>query len=148
MDAVVMHSRGVVQTGGFGRMKAGVTQESARQQSGFDEGRLGCFAPAQALRSVARVIDMPAMCYMMSHMKSTTVRELRNNYSRVLHWVSKGEEVEVTRRGKVVAKVIPPSVSPPAEVDWRQSAALHRPAWSTSLTSEQSARILAESQGR
>lgn len=93
-------------------------------------------------------VDMPAMCDTMSHMKSTTVRELRNNYSRVLLWVSKGEEVEVTRRGKVVAKVIPPTVSQPTEVDWTQSAALHRPAWSTPLTSEQSARILAESQGR
>ena len=81
-------------------------------------------------------------------MKSTTVRELRNNYSRVLKWVAKGEEVEVTRRGKVVAKVIPPVPAAPAEVDWTQSAALNRKSWSTALNSDQSAAILAESQGR
>ena len=81
-------------------------------------------------------------------MKSTTVRELRNNYSKVLKWVSKGEEVEVTRRGKVVAKVIPAVPSSPSEVDWSKSAALNRKAWSTGLTSDQSAAILAESQGR
>lgn len=80
-------------------------------------------------------------------MKSTTVRELRNNYSKVLKWVSKGEEVEVTRRGKVVAKVIPPNPAPLVEVDWSTSAALNRKPWSTRLTSDQSAAILAESQG-
>ena len=81
-------------------------------------------------------------------MKSTTVRELRNNYSKVLKWVSKGEEVEVTRRGKVVAKVIPPVPAGISEVDWTKSAALNRKPWSTTLTSDQRAAILAESQGR
>ena len=80
-------------------------------------------------------------------MKSTTVRELRNNYSQVLKWVAKGEEVEVTRRGKVVAKVIPPVVVHSAEVDWSTSAALMRKPWSAALTEDQSAAILAESQG-
>lgn len=80
-------------------------------------------------------------------MKSTTVRELRNNYSRVLKWVEKGEEVEVTRRGKAVAKVVPVGLPGPTEVDWSRSAALNRKAWSTLLTAEQSAAILAESQG-
>ena len=56
-------------------------------------------------------------------MKSTTVRELRNNYSRVLKWVSKGEEVEVTRRGKVVAKVIPPMPASPSETANRADVA-------------------------
>lgn len=80
-------------------------------------------------------------------MKSTTVRELRNNYSKVLKWVSKGEEVEVTRRGKVVAKVVPPLRASPSEVDWANSAALNRKPWSAALTAEQSAAILHDSQG-
>ena len=80
-------------------------------------------------------------------MKSTTVRELRNNYTKVLKWVAKGEEVEVTRRGKVVAKVIPPTPSSQKEVDWMKSAAFNRKPWSTVLTSDQSAAILADSQG-
>ena len=80
-------------------------------------------------------------------MRSTTVRELRNNYSKVLKWVSKGEEVEVTRRGKVVAKVVPPVPAAPAMVDWSKSAALNRKPWGAALTAEQSAAILGESQG-
>jgi prevent-host-death family protein len=79
-------------------------------------------------------------------MKSTTVRELRNNYSKVLEWVAKGEEVEVTRRGKVVAKVVPPIPASALEVDWSKSAALNRKPWSKNLTADQSAAILAESQ--
>lgn len=80
-------------------------------------------------------------------MRSTTVRELRNNYSKVLKWVAKGDEVEVTRRGKAVAKVVPVTLPRPAEVDWSRSAALNRPAWSTLLTAKQSAAVLADSQG-
>lgn len=80
-------------------------------------------------------------------MKTTTVRELRNNYSQVLKWVAKGEEVDVTRRGKIVAKVVPPSSAKVTQVDWSQSAALSRRAWSTTLTAEERATILADSQG-
>jgi prevent-host-death family protein len=79
-------------------------------------------------------------------MKTTTVRELRNNYARVLKWVSCGQEVEVTRRGKVVAKVVPPS-GPPATLDWASSAAFGRTALGRTLSAKESAAVLAESQG-
>lgn len=92
-------------------------------------------------------IDNSSMCYNLSHMKTTTVRELRNNYSKVLKWVSKGEEVEVTRRGKIVARVVPPPQVQAAQVDWSQSAALARRVWSTVLTADESAAIRAEGQG-
>lgn len=80
-------------------------------------------------------------------MKTTTVRELRNNYSKVLKWVAKGEEVDVTCRGKIVAKVVPPSSAKATQVDWSQSAALNRSAWSNTLTAGESAAILTDSQG-
>ena len=80
-------------------------------------------------------------------MRVATVRELRNNYSKVLQWVAKGEEVEITRRGKVVAKVVPPGSATVASVDWTQSAALKRQPWSKILTAQESAALLAESQG-
>jgi prevent-host-death family protein len=80
-------------------------------------------------------------------MKTASVRELRNNYSKVLKWVAKGEEVEVTRRGKIVARVVPPPLIKEARVDWSNSAALNRRAWSTSLTAKESSSILADSQG-
>lgn len=80
-------------------------------------------------------------------MKTTTVRELRNNYAQIMRWVGKGEEVEVTRRGKVVAKVVPHAVVRAADVDWAQSAAHHRQAWGRTLSEKESATLLADSQG-
>jgi prevent-host-death family protein len=79
-------------------------------------------------------------------MKTTTVRELRNNYARVLKWVSSGQEVQVTRRGKVVAKVVPPAGAS-LKLDWTRSAALNRPELSRTLGAKESASVLAESQG-
>jgi len=75
------------------------------------------------------------------------VRELRNNYSKVLEWVSSGEEVEITRRGKVVAKVVPPTQPRPRLVDWTKSAALHQKPWAHTLTLEEKNSILADSRG-
>jgi len=80
-------------------------------------------------------------------MKTTTVRELRNNYAKVLKWVSKGEEVEVTRRGKAVAKVIPVASVIPTKVDWTQSAALTSRRWAATLAKTETKAILSDSQG-
>lgn len=80
-------------------------------------------------------------------MKTTTVRELRNNYAKVLKWVSKGEEVEITRRGKAVAKVVPVASVNPTRVDWTQSAALRSLPWAARLTEAETKEILADSQG-
>jgi len=80
-------------------------------------------------------------------MKTTTVRELRNNYAKVLTWVSKGEEVEVTRRGKAVAKVVPVAPVNPTRVDWAQSAALKSLPWAAKLTETETKTILSDSQG-
>lgn len=79
-------------------------------------------------------------------MKTTTVRDLRNNYSQVLQWVSAGQEVQVTRRGRVVAKVVPPA-GPARKVDWTQSAAQRISGADRALTAGQSKRLLQESQG-
>jgi prevent-host-death family protein len=83
-----------------------------------------------------------------STMKKTTIRELRNNYSRVLRWVSAGEEVQVTRRGTIVAKVVPPQPMAAGKLDWKESAAFNRVDWSHKLSAAESAAVLADSQAR
>jgi len=40
-------------------------------------------------------------------MKSATVRDLRNNFARLSAWISTGEEVEITKRGEVMARLVP-----------------------------------------
>jgi antitoxin (DNA-binding transcriptional repressor) of toxin-antitoxin stability system len=43
----------------------------------------------------------------VSHMKTTTIRELRHDTTTVLAWVAGGESVEVRRRGEPVAVLSP-----------------------------------------
>jgi len=80
-------------------------------------------------------------------MKTATVRQLRNDYPKILRWVVSGEEVQVTRRGTPVAKVVPVQPMVSDEVDWWQSAALTRPGWERTLSAAESAVILADNQG-
>jgi prevent-host-death family protein len=43
----------------------------------------------------------------MYHMKTATVRDLRNHFAKVSRWIRAGEEVEITRRGEVMARLVP-----------------------------------------
>ena len=41
------------------------------------------------------------------HMKTATVRELRNEFPRIEAWVHEGETVNISKRGKVIATLVP-----------------------------------------
>ena len=43
----------------------------------------------------------------MFHMKTASVRDLRQDFARVLAWVQAGEEVAITRRRQAVARLTP-----------------------------------------
>ena len=52
------------------------------------------------------------MCYIATHMSSIVgVRELRQNLSKYLARVKEGEDLEVTERGEVVARLVPAGAS-------------------------------------
>ena len=42
-------------------------------------------------------------------MKTATVRDLRNRFPRVAAWIAEGEPVEITRAGKLFARLMPPA---------------------------------------
>jgi antitoxin (DNA-binding transcriptional repressor) of toxin-antitoxin stability system len=42
-------------------------------------------------------------------MKTATVRDLRNNFTRVSGWIANGEAVEITKGGKPFARLVPTS---------------------------------------
>ena len=46
---------------------------------------------------------------MMYHMKTATVRELRNEFPRIEAWVHEGESVNISKRGKIIARLVPAS---------------------------------------
>ena len=43
----------------------------------------------------------------MFHMKSASVRDLRQNFPRVLAWIQAGEEVAITMRRQALARLVP-----------------------------------------
>lgn len=40
-------------------------------------------------------------------MKTATVRDLRNRFPRVAAWIEEGESVEITRAGRLFARLLP-----------------------------------------
>jgi prevent-host-death family protein len=82
-------------------------------------------------------------------MKMTTVRDLRNHYTKVLRWVSAGEDVLITRRGVVIARLSPETQQAEQEVDWASSPEVLRDrSGDRVLSAEASAQILAEAGGK
>ncbi len=45
-------------------------------------------------------------------MKTASIRQVRHDFTTVLDWIGAGEQVEISKRGKVVALLSPP---PPAK---------------------------------
>ena len=43
----------------------------------------------------------------MIHMKTATVRQLRNEFPRIEAWVQEGETIAISKRGRVIATLVP-----------------------------------------
>lgn len=80
-------------------------------------------------------------------MMTATVRELRNHYLRVLAKVEAGEAVAISRRGKVVARLIPANAESD-HVDWTRSAALKGYRDRKTIRERDLRRVLDDNKGR
>ena len=49
-------------------------------------------------------------------MKTANVRQLRHAFGSVLEWVADGQQVEIVKKGKVVALLSPPPRSKPKRI--------------------------------
>lgn len=82
-------------------------------------------------------------------MKTASVRDLRNRYTRLLSWIGAGEEIVITQRGKAVARLIPEQDPSAQKVDWSESPALRRDrSEARALTAEESMEIIREASGK
>jgi antitoxin (DNA-binding transcriptional repressor) of toxin-antitoxin stability system len=59
-------------------------------------------------------------------MKTATVRDLRNRYTSLLSWIGAGEEIIITQKGKVIARLVPEQEKSAQKVDWSKSPAVKR----------------------
>ncbi len=69
-------------------------------------------------------------------MKTATVADLRNHFRRVSAWIENGETVEIIKRGRTFARLVPPVPAEQAmpEVDW---AAQRKAIWGDRVFSAQ-----------
>ena len=49
-------------------------------------------------------------------MKKATVGEIQKNFSKILRRIKAGEEIEVTRRGEPIAKIV--ALGPKSDIVW------------------------------
>lgn len=47
----------------------------------------------------------------MLNMKQASIRQIQHHFSEVLRYIEDGEEVYITKRNKVIAKIVPQSES-------------------------------------
>ena len=82
-------------------------------------------------------------------MKTATVRDLRNHYTKLLAWIAAGEEIIITQRGKSVARLTPERGARAARVNWADSPEVRRDRRKeTKLTTKESAALIAEAGGK
>ena len=49
-------------------------------------------------------------------MRTATVRDLRTKFPVLARWIENGEQIEITRRGRVVARLTPPEPNKKAKL--------------------------------
>ena len=87
----------------------------------------------------------PFLCYM----KTATVRDLRNRYTSLLRWISAGEEILITQRGVVIARLSPETERTARVVNWADAPEVKRDRSKESgLSVEQSEALIAEAGGK
>jgi prevent-host-death family protein len=82
-------------------------------------------------------------------MKSATVRDLRNRYASVLRWVHAGEDVLISRKGKIIARLSPKTEQGPVAVNWADSPEVKRDrSGDTVPSANESAELLHQAGGK
>ena len=82
-------------------------------------------------------------------MRTATVRDLRNHYTSLLSWVSAGEEIVITQRGKPVARLIPEKPVAATKVNWADAPEITRDrSGERILTAEESSQLIHDAAGK
>lgn len=70
----------------------------------------------------------------MSHMKTATVRDLRNDFAKISRWLEDGEAVELRKRGKVIGRISPARSTHPKARTWPDFAERARRIFGSTVT--------------
>lgn len=59
-------------------------------------------------------------------MKTASIADLRNRFPSVFRWIEEGETVELTKRGRIVARIVPAPPAKPRKFTVPDFAAIRR----------------------
>lgn len=79
-------------------------------------------------------------------MPTATVRDLRNNFARVSHWIANGEEVTITKDGEAFA-TLSPARSRHVAARWPDLAARRRLLFPKGVKGKPVSEIISEGRG-
>lgn len=80
----------------------------------------------------------------MSDMKQANVRQVQRNFSELLGWIEQGQEVLITRRNRIIAKLVP-SGDPDSKVEWPDFEKRLHKLWGNRTKGKPASTIIVES---
>lgn len=98
----------------------------------------GPSVPRERLR-----LTSSSLCDIVSNMKTATVRHVQHNFAAVLDAVRKGQEIAITKRGTVVARIVPARKAK-GKISWPDSAARMKRLGRRAATGTPASRIIRE----
>jgi antitoxin (DNA-binding transcriptional repressor) of toxin-antitoxin stability system len=91
---------------GMRRGKLSLSRASACDVLGW----LRCFGRLQQLNLGQSDAHRPCVrkwCYNVSQMKKASIRDLRYSFKKIERLLRQGEEIQITKRGQVLARLVP-----------------------------------------
>lgn len=79
-------------------------------------------------------------------MQTLTVRDLRYDFSKVEAWLAFGEEIEITKHGKPVARLSPPRAEKPPKFDIEAHRRWMKETWGDRVFSVEEVREMREAE--
>lgn len=79
-------------------------------------------------------------------MKTATIRDIRHDFGRILNWIEDGQEVEITKRGRVVARLVPVKAKA-KKIEWPDFQARFKNTFPNGVKGKPISEILDEARG-
>ena len=80
------------------------------------------------------------------HMKTATLRDLRNDFAKLEAWLGEGEEIRIEKRGQPIAILTPFTVGKEGTVEMPDFEARRKAIWGDRVFSEEEVKAMREAE--
>ncbi len=86
------------------------------------------------------------MKLIITNMQTLTVRDLRYDFGKVEAWLADGEEIEITKHGKPVARLLPPGTRNVRKFDIKEHRRRMKETWGDRVFSAEEVKEMREAE--